>query len=313
MDPLRILAETRGFFTRAEARELGYDDRAMAAIMRSDIWLRIRRGYYTFPDLWPARDAVAQHRVRAAAVFHALGDVVALSHVSAALEHGLQTWGVPLDRVHVTRLDGGAGRLEGDVVHHVGVGLDGEVVERGGKLVTSPTRSALEAGTLGTPESALVHLDSLLHLELDTHEGLFARFEMMARWPHTRHLHIPVRMADGGSASAGESRGRWLFRIGGLPAPATQFEVRALDGRLIGTCDWGWPQHGLLGEFDGRTKYGRLLKPGMSAGEVVFAEKHREDLIREASGCAMVRIIWDDLSRPELTAARVRRLLRQSA
>ena len=90
-----------------------------------------------------------------------------------------------------------------------------------------------------------------------------------------------------------------------------QYEVRSADGALLGTTDWGWPEHGLLGEFDGRVKYGRLLRPGQDAGDVVFAEKRREDLLREASGHRMVRLIWSDLGRPRLTADRVGSLMRR--
>ena len=77
------------------------------------------------------------------------------------------------------------------------------------------------------------------------------RFALMNSWPHMRHLHIPVRMATSGSESAGESRGRWLFRSIGIPAPVCQYEVYGEDGVLRGTCDWGWPDLRRLGEFDG--------------------------------------------------------------
>ncbi len=36
-----------------------------------------------------------------------------------------------------------------------------------------------------------------------------------------------------------------------------------------------------MGEFDGRIKYGRLLRPGQEAGDAVFEEKRREDAIRD--------------------------------
>ncbi|MEZ5193985.1 MAG: hypothetical protein R2734_16850 [Nocardioides sp.] len=239
-----------------------------------------------------------------------------MSHVSAAVAHGIATWGVRLDRVHVTRLDGGAGRLEKDVVHHVGDCRTGEVREQDGLLLTAPTRAALETAIMATPESGLVHLDSLLHLGLDDADGLCAQFERMNRWPGTRHLHVPVRMADGGAQSPGESRGRWLFRIGGLPCPETQFRVHDTTGRLVGITDWGWPDHGLLGEFDGRVKYGRDLWAAHApeaTGDVVFAEKQREDALREATGFAVVRLVWSDLDRPRLTVERVRRRLRGAA
>ena len=74
-----------------------------------------------------------------------------------------------------------------------------------------------------------------------------------------------------------------------------QYRVYDRHGRLIGITDFAWPEHGVYGEFDGRVKYGRLLKPGQDPGEVVFAEKRREDLIRSATDGIMVRHTWADL------------------
>lgn len=312
MDPLLELIDHRGFFTRADARDAGYDDRIMADAVRSRIWHRIRRGYYTYTELVAGSDDLSLHRLRARCVLHSLGPGVALSHISGAIEHGIATWGLPLDRVHVTRLDGGAGRIEGDVVHHVAATSIVDVVDRDGVRLLEPGRCALECAILGTAEVGLVHLDSVLHLGLETAQGLMRRFRQMERWPRTQHLHLIVRMADAGSQSVGESRGKWLFLAGGVPSPQTQYEVVDATGTLIGTCDWGWPKHGLLGEFDGRQKYGRILKPGQDPGEVVFAEKRREDLIREATGMAMVRLVWSDLERPRTTVARIERLMRRT-
>ena len=268
--------------------------------------IRFRRGYYTFADLWAALDEVAKHLVRLRAVLDSLGPAVAASHVSGALLHGITTWGVPLDRVHVTRLDGGASRIEGDVVHHVGRTLGDDVVEVDGLRVLRPDRCAIECASMGDARSsALVAFDSYLHDGLGTHDELFARFEQMEHWPRTRHLHVPVRMADAGADGAGESRGRWLFRLQGVPAPVVQYEVRAADGTLLGTTDWGWPAHGVSGSSTGRVKYGRLLRPGQEPGDVVFAEKQREDLLRETTGSRMVRLVWEDLGRPRLTGERV--------
>ena len=111
----------------------------------------------------------------------------------------------------------------------------------------------------------------------------------------------------------GETRGKWLCRVFHLPAPQPQFAVHDTDGVLRGTCDWGWPEHRLLGEFDGKVKYGRLLEPDQDPGEVVFAEKHREDVLREITGFGMVRLIWSDYDRPRLTAARIQSKLRRVA
>lgn len=301
-----------GFFTTAQAHDVGHDDKSIARQVRHGRWSRVRRGYFTFSDSWEAMDEVQRHRVRSLMVLHSLGSNVALSHVSGVLHHEIATWSTDLSRVHVTRLDGGAGRIEGDVVHHEGVCLEGDVRWVRGARVLGPERCALEAGSRSRGAARVVPLDSLLHLGLGTPESLDAQFASMERWPFLRSMHLPVRLADGGAESPGETRGRYLFWVARLPRPETQLEVRDADGRLVGTCDWGWPEHGLLGEFDGRVKYGRLLQPGQEPGDVVFAEKQREDLLREITGFGMIRLVWDDLDRPGLTAQRVRRLLRRA-
>ena len=65
----------------------------------------------------------------------------------------------------------------------------------------------------------------------------------------------------------------------------------------------------MIGEFDGRVKYGRLLKPGQDPGDVVFAEKRREDRLREATGCAIIRLVWSDYEQPALVRDRLARKL----
>jgi Transcriptional regulator, AbiEi antitoxin len=294
------------FFTRADARAWGLDERAIDRAARSGEWHRIRRGYYTSTRAWMDLDDVRRHRLRARAVLHSLGDGVALSHVSAVLEHGIATWRVPLDRVHVTRLDAGASRIEKDLVHHRGARATDELVMVDGLPCLSAARCALEAGTLVSAERALVMLDSALFTGKATEQQLAHQFELMRHWPHTQHLHLPIRMADSGGQSPGESRARWLFRWAGIPSPVTQFEVRDRHGVVIGISDWAWPNLRMLGEFDGREKYGRLLAPGQTPGDAVFAEKRREDRLRGATGFGMVRLTWSDLEHPRETAQRLR-------
>ena len=313
MDSVRILAKTQGFFTRPMAAEFGYNSRSFDAVFRSGLWCRIRHGYYTFADLWGELDQVDRYRLRCRAVMHSLGARVALSHISSLVMQGIDPWGQDLTRVHVTRLDGGAGRIEGDIVHHRGHVADSDLAHVDGLLATKADRAALEAASRRGGEAALCLFNQVLHARLADIDALADRFTAMRAWPGMLGVHVPIRMADARCESVGESRGFWLFRTFRLPAPQPHFEVYDAAGILRGTCDWGWPAHGLLGEFDGRSKYGRLLGVGQTAGEVVFAEKQREDLLREISGYRMVRLIWDDYQRPRATAARVARLLRQAA
>ncbi|MGN6129759.1 MAG: type IV toxin-antitoxin system AbiEi family antitoxin domain-containing protein [Nocardioidaceae bacterium] len=312
MDKLRALVAMRGFFTRAEAFAEGYDDKSIARALRNRLWVRVRVGAYTLPEHWEAVDPSERHLIRAHAVLHRLGDSVALSHTSAALDHGLSLWDPDLSLVHVTRLDGAAGRTQSGVQHHEGFCVPSDLERRHGHLVVNAARAALETASISGDERGVVVLDSYLHRG-GSRELLEATYPLLERWPHSRSLQIPIRLADGGAESAGESRGRYLLYTQHIPMPELQYEVRDRNGVLLGTCDFGWPAHHLLGEFDGKVKYGRLLRPGEDAGDAVFREKVREDRLREATGWGMVRLVWADLATPAATAARVRRLLGRHA
>jgi len=74
-----------------------------------------------------------------------------------------------------------------------------------------------------------------------------------------------------------------------------------------------WPELGVYGEFDGKVKYGRLLKPGQDPGEAVFAEKRREDEVRRATGGTMIRWVWDELHAASEPTLQLRHCLKRSA
>jgi hypothetical protein len=312
MDRLRVLAETDGFFTRTDALAVGHDDRSITRALRLRAWLRVRPGAYTYPDLWPV-SRESQHRLTALAVHSKLGPNVALSHTTSALMEGLRLWGAPLEHVHVTRRDSGAPRVECGVVHHVGAVSTQDLVEDGGVVRTRAARAAIETASLVSLESAVVTLDSALQLRRCTREDLEVAYQHMEQWPGMRRVRLAVRLAAEGAESVGESRARYLFYSRGVPAPKLQHHVFHASGRLAGITDFAWPDLGLLGEFDGRIKYGRLLREDEDPGEAVYREKKREDLLRELTDWRFVRLVWADLYRPAETAARVRRQLRAAA
>lgn len=312
MDPLRILTAQFGFFTRGEALSAGYADKDLTRMVRARQWVRFRRGFYAFADEWAVADAVRRHEVRSRAVLRSLGEAVALSHVSGVVAHGIDSWQLDLRRVHVTRLDGAQGRIEGDVVHHEGIAVDADVIDTGFGKVLRPERCVLEAASRHPNEVALCVLDAGLRSKKFDQAALRECHSALEHWPFMRHLQVMVRMADGRSASVGESRGRWWFRELGFPAPELQWEVRDAKGELVGICDWAWPQHKLLGEFDGKVKYWRYLRPGQKPEDAVFEEKQREDLLREATQFAMVRFVWKDFEQPAGVAQRLERWVPRS-
>lgn len=92
----------------------------------------------------------------------------------------------------------------------------------------------------------------------------------------------------------------------GLPGPVPQYEIRDNSGSRSAWVDFCWPDLRTIGEFDGKIKYGRLLRPGQRIEDVVYAEKRREDWLREL-GWLVVRWVWADLEAPALLAARLQR------
>jgi hypothetical protein len=308
---LRAITDRHGSFFRSEAVALGADDRMLRRETRAGRLVRIRHGAYTFPDVW-ARDDVGRHALVARAVGRALGPVVAASHHSAAALHGMALWDVPLDHAHVTRLDGGAGRTESGVTHHEGLCLDDDVLQVGDVLAVTPARAALESASLSGVERGLVTIDSGLRDGRFTAEELSAQYTLMQSWPASRSLSLVVPLADGRSGSVGESRARYLFWTQALPMPQLQFAVYD-GGELVGITDFAWPEHKLLGEFDGRVKYERYLRPGEDPGDAVFREKRREDALRRVTGWRVVRLVWADLHHRARTAALIRSMLTQAA
>ncbi len=310
---LRTIEREYGVFLRSEARELGYDDKAVRNALRLRLWRRVRHGAYCFFDTWEKADPVGRHLILARAVMRSLEGRVVLSHISALVAHGVAVWGADLRRVHVTRIDGGVGRVERDIVHHAGRLGDLEPVERIRMLVVPADRAAVEAATVIPVEPALVSMDSVVHRKLATPEQLVERYGELEHWPGAQKLQLVMRLTDGRAESPGETRSRFLFWSQNLPAPDLQYEVRDAWGALAGTTDFAWLEYGVLGEFDGKAKYGRLLGPGQDPGEVVFAEKQREDLLREITGFRVIRLVWSDLGRPVVTGRRLAGFLRRAA
>ena len=308
-DPLRIIAAESGVFLRREALACGYSDKMLASLRRQGVLHRVRQGAYCFADAWSTYTTEERHLCLARAVLRTTPGPVVLSHVTALLAHGVAVWGADLTRVDVTRLDQGAGRREVDVRHHVGVCSMDDVVEIGGLPVVDAERAVIESATVLGLESALVSADSALHLDLCDPPGLYRRFGELNRWSGSRKIHMMLGWMDGRAESVGETRGRFLFRRCGLPVPELQFEVYDEHGVLVAVTDFVWHEHRAFGEFDGKLKYTRFVRPGERPGDVVFREKKREDLVRRITGYGCGRMIWADLSRPQQTAAYFRTVL----
>lgn len=305
-DYFTALDEWQGFIARSDVLAAGFDDRFIRHQLHHRSWTRIRNGAYTRLSVWEGLDPVQRHARRARAVIHSHGDAVALSHVSAVVVHDCaDVWGIDLDRVHVTRRDGRSGSLERDVVHHRMSIADDHVQFVDGLPLLSEARCLAQTICGTSLESGLVLADSALHSRRVNPEQLQHMRAVMQQHPGSRTFDLVMRLADGRAGSVGETRSRYLFWTQGLPQPELQFPVYDELG-LVGFADLAWPMYRLLFEFDGRVKYGRLLEPGQEPGDVVFAEKVREDRMRRATGFTVERCTWADLAAPRATAHRIR-------
>jgi hypothetical protein len=293
VDPLRP-----GLNLRPQLLADGLTDAELRALRRRGVLTAVRPGAYVRgprPD-----DAAALHLLAVHAALPRLGADTVLSHISAAVVHGLPLWSVRLDRVHATRSRVSGARRSG-VVHLYAAALDpDEVTVVGGLAVTTVARTVGDLGRLLPFDRALVPADGALHQGLVTRDELVEMLARRPRRPRNAAARRVVAFADGGAESPGETRSRVAIRRAGLPAPVLQHA-------LIGTrTDFYWEEFRTVGEFDGKIKYGRLIRPGQAPGDAVFTEKRREDALRD-QGLEVVRWVWDELDTFDEVAARVRR------
>jgi hypothetical protein len=262
----------------------------------------VRRGAYIAARI---PDRATMHRLQVMAAMHDLAGGTVPSHVSAAVLHGLPTWGMPTDRLTVTKARRSGGRVSRRLHSYTASLAPEEIVSVDGVPVTTVARTIVDLARTVSFESSVVAADAALARCLVTDEELAAALIRATGWPGVPRARRVVAFADGRAESVGESRSRVAIFRAGLPTPVPQWEVRDVDGRLVGRVDFGWPELHLVGEFDGRVKYGRLLRPGQTSADAVFEEKIREDAVR-AEQLTVVRWTWDEI--PTFTA-KLRRAL----
>jgi hypothetical protein len=284
-----------------QLRAAGYTVDEVRRMLRSGELTTVRRGVYIEggqPD-----DAAVRHMLLVRAAVAELDGSAVVSHVSAAVMHGWSVWGLALDVVRVTRNRGRSGARRGTRVHvHSAPLTDDEIVVVDGVVCTDPARTVVDLAREAPFEQAVVCADAALRAGLQR-PALDAALRRARGWPGVPAARRAVAFARAGSESVGESRSRVAIALAGLPAPALQWPVPCAGSTAY--TDFGWARQRTVGEFDGKIKYGRILRPGQDVGEVVYAEKLREDAIR-AENWQVVRWTWADLRNFDPVAARIR-------
>jgi hypothetical protein len=282
----------------------GFDHDDLRRLHRGGELIRVRRGAYAL-EKRPGLAVEERHRRLILGTAPQLRDGAVFSHGSAAVLHRLPVWQAAVERVNVTRIRSGNG-IKRAVVQVHGAPLDGpEIVLIDNMPVTSLARTVLDLARTLPMTQAVAAGDRALTLGL-TRTELDAGLVAMKRWPGVRAARRVVEFLDIRSESVGESVSRVRLMEDGLPASEPQHEIYRPDGQFLARVDFYWKEQRTVGEFDGKIKYGRLLKPGQRIEDVIFEEKLREDAVRDL-GLQVVRWIWTDLYRTGILRGRVLR------
>jgi very-short-patch-repair endonuclease len=161
-------------------------------------------------------------------------------------------------------------RLSGLRVHPSSLGTDDAVLHRG-VWCTPPARTACDVVRLGAPIDGLAALDAALRSGTCTPEQMGAAHRDQRGLRGVIRLGRLIPFADGAVESAMESRMRWRFLAGGLPAPRVQVEVA--DGSRCHRLDVGWEEELVGAEYDG-------LEAHMT-GQQLAADRDRHNWLTE--------------------------------
>jgi very-short-patch-repair endonuclease len=285
---------------RPDLLDAGWTDRELRRRRRSGQLHAVARGSYLHGGDERLDDAVRLHALRVRACSPLLSSDAVVSHVSAAVLHGLAVWGVPLDRVHHTRDRSTGGRRTATRHLHTAPLEPVDVTAVAGTVATSAARTLDDLARTVAFAPAVAVVDDALHRELVEPQALLDVLVRTTGWRGAPDARRAIAFADGRSMSVGESRSRVAMARLGLPVPELQFPIA---GSYV---DFAWPELRVVGEFDGRVKYGKHLRPGEEPGDAVFAEKVREDRIRD-EGWRVVRWTWGELADFRPVAQRLQR------
>lgn len=298
----------------AELVAAGYSYDELSRLSRASQLIRLRRGVYAWPDASadPAATPLSgaeEHRRLVLATLPLVAPDAVVSHLSAAVLHGLPVWTDRLTHVQVTRPGATSGSRRGYLHVHVADLDRSEVTRLQGTALTSLPRTIADLGRSLTFEQAVAAGDAALRSGMDV--GVLAAGLNRARGRRgVAAARRVARFLDGRSESPGESLSRVLFHRMGLPPPTLQYDVFDDAGFLVGRSDFCWETERTLGEFDGKVKYGPLVKPGESSADVLYREKRREDALRDL-GWQVVRWSWADLRHEQELAERLSRAFRR--
>ena len=291
--------DRHGLIRRTAALGSGFCDNELSAAVKRGELIRLIPGVFVENGTRFAGHEGRQelHRLKSlAAATSALTvrDDVPLSHSSAASVLGVPLLKPDLSHVHFVTGSPSGGSIK-TFRHLYAAAIDAdEVVEVDGIAVTCLERMAADVAVCGTFAQALVVMDQARRAGADAEMiGTILERRRRRRVQTARRTQLQYNPP---SESVGESWSRAQMIEAGLPIPRLQHEFHIRDKTYESDFDW---DERLIGEFDGLTKYGRLLEPGETPEDAVVREKRREDDLR-GEGAMVVRWVWAELEQRQV-------------
>lgn len=297
-----ITAVHGGVLRRHHLIDAGYTPREIARLIEDGVLARVHRDAYRLPD----EDEPPVARFHAAVTALRLRDPTRILTGPAALSTlGLPVFSDPRT-VHVaTDRRGGSSRRS--LTTTVTPPPDDQLCRAAGVIVARTARAVLDTARLHSLVAGVVAADVALRRGLTTTEELTRVVETMSRLNGVQRARLCADLASPESESPGESWSAVVLHQHGIPRPCRQQPFGDTRG-FIGRSDFWWPDRRVVGEFDGRVKYGRRNPSGRPPEDVLWDEKVREDRLR-ALDLTVNRWVTADLHRPRAWIERLRGLV----
>ena len=303
MDEIVITSPWRDLFTLVREDAVGDFERIRPRVREGEL-LRLVRGVYYSQAVWDAETPRQRHLTLARAVTLLRNRRLVVSHRSAAIIWNLPLLGEPPEAVHVVAERTSGGRSDERLVRHC-LDIPASTAFIDGLEVTELSRTVVDVARTSRFAEAVMVADAAL--------ARGARRDDIARdlpAPGSRGVKRArdvLEFANGLAGSPLESLSRVSIHEAGLVAPVLQQEFRDVDGRML--VDFWWPRLGLVGEFDGKTKYlDERFRHGRTLEQVLLDEKWREARLRRLPEVRDVAR-WDAATAASPT--RLGRLLRE--
>jgi hypothetical protein len=284
MDARRSAQHVDLILARELSRMLPDDPAARQGAARGEL-RRIRRGVYVPTAQWEALPPADRYRAVCRGLSLSRANPPVLCHWSAAYLWNLPILIQPPSEVHLVVQQGG-GRARNGVRGHALALAPGDIQFLDGVPVTSLRRTVLDLAATADVYTAIAILDHVVHVDRFgalppslTKGELLAALDDAGALPGRRRAAVRIAFADERSGSPAESASRTTMALIGIPEPELQRSFDCESGRY--ESDFYWGEVDGIGEVDGKSKYlDPAFRAGMTAEQVVYREKVREDELR---------------------------------